>query len=380
MRLLVFSGVHHYYQKGQIFAHGGFVNEMEIWARLFDEVLVIAPKAFADQKGDDIPYKSSGISLFPLCSVFDSNGLTGKVRLLLSAPSWLIKSLKIIKPGDVIMARGPDSIGFLGYLVSRFKSNKHFAKYADQWQNFKGEPLGYRLQKIFYRSKLFGGLVQIYGKDDQNRSHLIPFFTSSITRSQWHDADPDFYIKNRPHDPFRLLFVGRLVYAKGVDVILKALQILIHKGYNVTFTIAGDGEEQERLISLSNDLQLSNLVSFVGRLGWDQLKQIYQDADVFVHASRKEGFGKVLLEAMTYALPIIATDVGVTMKILSPTQYGYVIEPDDVGLLVHRLEQIITDYSGAQVVGENARAQVAHFFLDDLEAYYREFLKMVVLY
>jgi glycosyltransferase involved in cell wall biosynthesis len=378
MRLLVFSGVHHHLENGQTIAHAGFVREMDVWAGLFEQVLIIAPNSDTAPKADDIPYAKKNIELFTLCQAFSSDGLIGKLRLFLQLPKWLIKTNKLIKPDDVIMARGPDSIGFLGYLVTRYRKNIRFAKYADQWENFEGEPKGYRLQKTFYKARSFGGLVQIYGPNDPKRPHLVPFITSSINQQEWLNADPSTYIHRRPHDPFRLLFVGRLVYAKGVDILLQSVNELIKNGYNLILTIVGDGPESKELASLADSLQISSSINFTGRLGWADLKKFYESADLFIHPSRKEGFGKVMIEAMTYALPIIGADVGISRQILGENKAGIIIQSESVEALVSNIKEVIENYGQAQEMGLRGRKLAEKYLLDRLESRYQEFINQLL--
>jgi glycosyltransferase involved in cell wall biosynthesis len=378
MRLIVYSGVHHHTDHGQIVAHGGFVREMELWARLFDRVLIVAPLTETKLKADDKPYEESNIEFFAISSAFDSNGLSGKVRLIRMLPGLLKRANSVIQSDDVIMARGPDSIGFLGYLLTRFKKNKRFAKYADQWQNFSGEPFGYRLQKLFYRSKSFGGLVQIYGDADPKRPHLVPFFTSSITEDQWVDAGTRIQHVTRPHEPLRCLFVGRLVYAKGVDVIINSVSRCQKDGLNIALTIVGDGPERERLESKVEKFGLKKVVRFTGNLGWNSLAEIYSSSDVFIQASRKEGFGKVLTEAMTFALPIIGTDVGVTKEILEPPDYGITIQSADEIAQYSMIKECYLNYEKYKSIGAKARLKSHQYILENLENRYLTFLREIV--
>jgi len=106
----------------------------------------------------------------------------------------------------------------------------------------------------------------------------------------------------------RVLFVGRLVERKGVDVLIEA-----SRGQPWTLVIVGQGPEFGRLWTLSQGM--AN-VSFLGAIDDMQLDQEFRDADVFVLPARvdkrgdTEGLGVVLLEAMSYGLPTIASNVG----------------------------------------------------------------------
>lgn len=376
-RLVVFSSVSHFVNHCVI-AHAGFVKEIDLWAKIFDRVLIVTIKDPGMPTEDAIPYKASNIDFFWLSGSIYTSGIFGKIRLLTRFPGWIIHSAKVLLADDILMARGPDSIGFLGFILGKLKRLPHFAKYADQWQNFAGEPLGYRLQKMVYRSRFFGGPVQIYGTIDSERPHLVPFFTSSISSADWIEASE--LMKERPvAPPFRLLFVGRLAKAKGVDVIIQAMDRLNKAGYNVRLDIVGEGPEAKNLASLSQSLGLTNSIQFSGNLGWESLKLKYASSHCFIHASRKEGFGKVIIEAMTFALPIIATDVGVSREILQPPEFGVIVKPNNPEVIATQVMEMIDQYPEYVSIGNSGRVHAKKYLLDNVEVLYKDFIDKYVL-
>lgn len=110
-------------------------------------------------------------------------------------------------------------------------------------------------------------------------------------------------------EPTQILFVGRLVRQKGVDVLLNALSI-IDKSFGREFhcSIVGDGPERHNLVMMANSLGLNHRVSFFGRSS--EVSVHYSKADIFVLPSRYEGFPNTLIEAMTFGLPVVASACG----------------------------------------------------------------------
>jgi hypothetical protein len=372
-RLVVFSGCAHYCREGRIVAHGGFVREIEIWARILPKVLVVTVLGTDEPPADAIPYAAPGISCSMLRPASRTTGLTGKLRLVALAAQWTAAALPLLKPDDIIMARGPDSLGFLGGVLARIKGSPRFAKYADQWQRFPGEPLGYRLQKAFYRGPWFGGPVQIYGSPDPRRPQLVPFFTSSLSEKEWLQAG-EYIAGRKSAPPWRILFCGRFVTAKGIDLLLQAFKLLLESGTPAELELVGDGEEMPGLVKLSRALGVQDRVVFHGWLGRDALLQQYSRAHLFVHCSRKEGFGKVIIEAMAFGLPVIATNVGVSRFLVDPPECGVLAEPGDRQSLAEHLIQMATHPEQANRMGLAARARVRQFLFEKLEHQYREFL------
>lgn len=109
------------------------------------------------------------------------------------------------------------------------------------------------------------------------------------------------------HDPVRLLFVGRLSKVKGIGQIIDAVAGL--KGQAI-LTVVGDGEERPGLEARIAVEQLEETVHLEGACTPDRIKGYYADNDILIMNSTVEGKPMVILEAMSYGLPVIATPVG----------------------------------------------------------------------
>jgi glycosyltransferase involved in cell wall biosynthesis len=117
-----------------------------------------------------------------------------------------------------------------------------------------------------------------------------------------------------------ILFIGRLMYQKGVDILIKSL-VKIKKLYpNITLTIIGDGPLKygEKLKKIIRENHLERNVSFVGKkFGIEKWKEYYSH-NILVIPSRDEGFGNVVIEGMLSKIPVIISDQGA----LSETSSG----------------------------------------------------------
>jgi glycosyltransferase involved in cell wall biosynthesis len=371
--LVVFSGVAHHSTESGYIAHRGFVREIDIWARIFQQVLVVTRTGSGQVLPDEVAYAEKNISIYCLPAPDNTDGIPGKLKLALYTPLWIWQSRKMLSPGDVIMARGPDSVGFLGWLVSRFTQLPRFAKYADQWENFPGEFPGYRLQKMFYRSKKFGGPVMIYGELDQRRPHLVPFFTSGVSQAEWEDAKSLIEDQRTNLPPIRFLFVGRFVFFKGIDILLDAWKDLNERHDDLVLDLVGDGPELSSIRDRIARLQLTN-VHLHGWLGPKELSQFYSRANFFIHPSRKEGFGKVLLEAMSYGLPIVGADVGVSRELVEKNRCGLLFRNGDAVDLAHQIDFLLSSDSLRHEFTINGRRTSRNFVLENLEKQYIDFV------
>lgn len=107
------------------------------------------------------------------------------------------------------------------------------------------------------------------------------------------------------HEVPALVAVGRLVPLKRVELLVEAVS-LVTRHRPVTLTVYGEGPERARLVALVDQLGLSAHVRLPGFE--PDLDRVYGPADLFVHAADYEGFGNVIVEAMSYGLPCVVTD------------------------------------------------------------------------
>jgi glycosyltransferase involved in cell wall biosynthesis len=124
----------------------------------------------------------------------------------------------------------------------------------------------------------------------------------------------------------RLLNVGRVVYQKGIDILLKALSGL--KELDWTLTVVGDGPELTALKEQVAHLELSGRVDFVGWKDKADLLEDYKQANLFVYPSRDEGMPNAVLEAMASGLPVIATRIAGSEELVVDGETGLLIEPE----------------------------------------------------
>jgi glycosyltransferase involved in cell wall biosynthesis len=178
-----------------------------------------------------------------------------------------------------------------------------------------------------------------------------------------------------------VLFVGRLVERKGVAHLIEALGQL--KNQNRTqLVVVGEGPERPRLEARARELGLSDRVVFRGRISDAELRRAYEMADVFVLPAvldargDTEGLGVVLLEAMNYGVPVIASRIGGIVDIVTDNETGILVPPGDAAALAGALQALLVDVSRARQLGEAGRRRLAERFswkaiVERFEAVYR---------
>jgi len=108
----------------------------------------------------------------------------------------------------------------------------------------------------------------------------------------------------------RLLFAGRLLEWKGIDIALHAVKLLRQWDLDVHLTIVGDGPARLVLTRLGQELGLSEVVEWVGCVPQREVEDYYRTADVFVFPSLRDSGGMAVLEAMAHGLPVVCTEIG----------------------------------------------------------------------
>ncbi|HZM34874.1 MAG TPA: asparagine synthase (glutamine-hydrolyzing) [Burkholderiales bacterium] len=129
-----------------------------------------------------------------------------------------------------------------------------------------------------------------------------------------------------------LLTLGRLVAKerfKGFDEVLEILPDLARLYPDITYLIAGEGDDRSRLEKKARELKGAARVVFTGYVSEEEKKDLYSLADVYVMPSRGEGFGIVLLEAMASGLPAIGSSQDGSREALLNGKLGLVVNPDD---------------------------------------------------
>ncbi len=126
--------------------------------------------------------------------------------------------------------------------------------------------------------------------------------------------DPDFPAQPvsamRDTTSPRLLYVGRLLEWKGVDIALHAIARIKNRFPEVVFTIVGQGPARARLQELAARLDLQANVRWLGWQPQGRLGEHYRSADLLLFPSLRDSGGMVVLEALAHGLPVVCTDVG----------------------------------------------------------------------
>jgi len=142
---------------------------------------------------------------------------------------------------------------------------------------------------------------------------------------------------NIPKDKFIICSAGRLVEAKGFDLLIESMQYMDH---HIVLLLIGDGSDREKLEKLSQKSDIDNRIIFVGNIENELTKSMIKSSDLLVISSRREGFSYVFAESLLLDTPIVSTDVADIKKFITP-QY---ISPFDPKLFAKKVNDFKKDY------------------------------------
>lgn len=167
-------------------------------------------------------------------------------------------------------------------------------------------------------------------------------------------VNDQFIKKNR----LNLLFVGGLDqahYFKGLEVLLRALNLLNFKNWELT--IIGEGQKRPYYEALAQKWKIDKTVKFLGQVSDADLIRAYQNADLFILPSinTNEAFGLVLTEALACGVPVIASELPGVRTVFNNHQEGLLVKPGDIEDLKAKLEFIFNNEKARQKMATAAR-------------------------
>lgn len=167
-------------------------------------------------------------------------------------------------------------------------------------------------------------------------------------------------------EPPTVAYAGRLVWEKGVDVLLQAFARAKADTPKARLIIAGRGAEETNLKALAVELGIAECVTWLGHLPRPEMEQHFEKAWVQVVPSVwAEPFGNVTTEAMMRGTAVIASEVGAQPEIVSDGKTGFLVPPNDVDALKDALVRLLLNPTLAEQMGQAGRERAITHFSED---------------
>ena len=204
-----------------------------------------------------------------------------------------------------------------------------------------------------------------YMKNELQRLFGLPFEKINVVPNGV--SSSNFTVTERDYDFRRqyamdnekiILFMGRLVYEKGVQNLVAAMPKILSNYNDAKLIIAGKGPMLGELQNQVNSLGLGNKVYFTGHLSPKQVQKMYKCADVSVFPSTYEPFGIVAIEAMLSGIPIVVSDIGGLNEIVEHGITGMKSYAGNANSLADSILALLFDYKLCDSIVKNAKQKV----------------------
>ncbi|MBR0704831.1 glycosyltransferase family 4 protein [Bradyrhizobium diazoefficiens] len=185
-----------------------------------------------------------------------------------------------------------------------------------------------------------------------------PFFAKAIPDAERQNLIARFDL---PSNRSLMLYVGNHTANKGLDVLLRALPLMQEKSVAVVAGAIRSQEEHVRLLADTGVAGSDKRVLFTDFITREELRALYQTADLFVFPSRADTLPLVILEAMASRLPVVSTAIG-GIPFEVPPEAGILMKPGDPVPLAAALDRLCADPSLRRTMGDAGRARVMKIF------------------
>lgn len=278
----------------------------------------------------------------------------------------IINKLKEYNP-DIIMLTGYDQPA---YWFALNYAKKRKIKVV-MWN--ESTLLSSKLQKgIFYKlKKLFLNKIDMFITSGSKASEYLRFFGISDNKivTGCNGIDNEWFFKRikeiKKSDQYKdlkkkyqnkkvLLFIGRLIKYKGLDIIFEILKEIDHS--NVHLLILGNGPDKDCLMNLCKNMKLETISDFVGYVQRYELPKYFAISDIFIFPSLLEPWGFVLNEALACGVPSLASKyAGASYDLIKEGINGYLFDPNNKNEFKEKIKKIIKDDINRDNVSESVK-------------------------
>lgn len=294
---------------------------------------------------------------------------TGKYTLVITNTSF--SSLAIIRDGlYLLIARiyKLKTITFFrgwDYKFSERVKNSYLSIF--RFVYFKSDAIIDLAQKNIDILKEWGYKKQVYLETVAVEGLLLDKINEEYLREK-------IYSKN-----INILFLARLEKSKGIFEAIDAFAILKNKYSNIIMTIAGDGFEYYNVFDYLNSKSLDN-VTLTNFIEFNQKRDVFVSADIYLLPSYSEGMPSSLIEAMAFGLPVVTRPVGGISDFFVNGINGYMTESLDPAVFATLIESIFFDPDKMRRMAlNNYRYAKAHFYSDKVIERVEEILLKVII-
>ena len=217
--------------------------------------------------------------------------------------------------------------------------------------------LTYEASEVIVNSKYMKSELQHLFGLPYDKINVVP---NGVNLTNFNGVERDYeFRRNYAADNEKIiLYMGRLVYEKGINHLIDAMPKILAHYNDAKLVIAGKGGMMDDLKHQVDAMGLSNKVYFSGYLNSKQVNKMYKAADVSVFPSTYEPFGVVALESMLAGTPVVVSDIGGLNEIVSHREEGLKCYCGNANSIADSVLELLYDKQLAAKVAKNAKAKV----------------------
>jgi L-malate glycosyltransferase len=201
-------------------------------------------------------------------------------------------------------------------------------------------------RKVFTRAS--GAIIVSHNfKKDLEQKLELPHNTFRVIHNLVNDLFLDQFTEKTwaPGDPFVFFTNSFLLPRKNIGLLIDSVKILAVKGLPVYLRIGGEGPEEDILREHVAKLELSDRVTFTGKLFRHEVKKELDDCHCFILGSQYETFGVVLIESLACGRPVVTTDSGGPRDFIKP-EHGVIVEKHEPENVAAAMQHVMENYAG----------------------------------
>jgi len=177
---------------------------------------------------------------------------------------------------------------------------------------------------------------------------------------------PEKQVRQYKRDRFIIGSAGRFFPVKDYSLMVHVARDVLSRTDRIQFLLAGDGPEKGRITSLIREFEMEQAFRLTGFI--DDMKDFYQDLDLYINTSFHEGLPMGILEAMSYGMPVIAPKCGGLSEIIDNGIEGYLIEGRNPKVFSEKCIEIFKERELHTKMGEASRKKISNSFSVDIMA------------
>ena len=273
---------------------------------------------------------------------------------------------------DVLIFANPTTpSGILGVMYCK----KHGIRYALQSEGGLAKD-GRGLKESIKRKIISGADLYLSGMSPEHDyfiaygaepSKVKQYPFSSLHKTDFRNEIPNENEKKKykselgiPYEKI-LIYVGRMIHCKGVDVLLRSL-----KGFDDIGVYLIGGKETDEYLTIRKQLDLKN-IHYIEHTGLENLKKFYTAADVLVLPTRTDTWGLVINEGMSFGLPIITTTACVAgLELIEDGVNGFLINSEDYEELHKKIKELMSNQELCEMMSSNNLKKINSYNYEDM--------------